>query len=368
MRSTSPIRFLPPLLLAGGLVSCIGSSCTVALSADNRFTIRVTVQGETLEGAPLHQSEDRTSLLGRDGRLWLFESRSATSFARISNDFRAYSPAELRARLLREFGTGYQVTGTVHYLVVHRERLPSEWPQRFEDLYRGFVRYCTARGLTPRAPEFPLVAIIYGSPAEFHQHAEQEAVRLGPGMIGYYSSQSNRVVMYEQPASNGDHWKRNAATIVHEATHQAAFNTGLHSRCSPAPRWIVEGLATMFECPAVWDAQPNRPVRERVNAGQLAAFRDYVQSRRRTGTLMRLVTEDDSFRDDPAAAYSEAWALTFYLAETSPRSLQQYLTKTSAPPSSAPESQRRVTDFFAAFGSDPAMLEARLLRFIADLK
>lgn len=368
MRATSRIRFLNQLVLACGLVCGAGSAIRIAPAADNRLTIRVTVQGETLEGAPLHQSEGWTSLLGRDGRLSVFESRMAHNFSRVGDVFRPYTPAEMRARLLKEFGTGYQVSGTVHYLVVHREKLPSAWPQRFEDLYRGFVRYCTARGLAPRTPEFPLVAVIYGSAAEFRQHAEQESVRLGPGMIGYYSAVSNRVVMYEQTAENGDNWKLNAATIVHEATHQSAFNTGLHSRWSPAPRWIVEGLATMFESPAVWDAQTNRPVRERINPAQLAAFREYVRSRRRTGTLMQIVTDDDSFRNDPAAAYSEAWALTFYLAETSPRALQQYLVKTSTPSSSAPETERRVTDFVAAFGSDLAMVEARLLRFIADLK
>src|SRR5262245_20690259 len=31
-------------------------------------------------------------------------------------------------------------------------------------------------------------------------------------------------------------------TMIHEATHQVAFNTGLHSRLGCNPKWVVEGL------------------------------------------------------------------------------------------------------------------------------
>ena len=42
-------------------------------------------------------------------------------------------------------------------------------------------------------------------------------------------------------------WTTNADTIIHEAAHQTAFNTGVHTRCGDSPRWLVEGLGTMFE-------------------------------------------------------------------------------------------------------------------------
>jgi len=36
------------------------------------------------------------------------------------------------------------------------------------------------------------------------------------------------------------------STIVHEATHQIAFNCGLHTRLSDCPVWFSEGIAMYF--------------------------------------------------------------------------------------------------------------------------
>ena len=114
-------------------------------------------------------------------------------------------------------------------------------------------------------------------------------------------------------------WSENAETIIHEATHQTAFNVGVHRRFAAAPRWLVEGLATMFEAPGVWNAQYDHTQADRVNRGRLAGFRDYVAKRRQPGSLATLLTTDDAFRSDPDGAYAEAWALSFYLCETQPR-------------------------------------------------
>ncbi|MFN9752880.1 MAG: DUF1570 domain-containing protein [Planctomycetota bacterium] len=35
--------------------------------------------------------------------------------------------------------------------------------------------------------------------------------------------------------------------MVHEATHQIAFNTGIHSRFAPMPRWFTEGSCGALE-------------------------------------------------------------------------------------------------------------------------
>src|SRR5439155_20506161 len=39
------------------------------------------------------------------------------------------------------------------------------------------------------------------------------------------------------------------ATIVHEATHQIAFNCGLQTRYADIPLWLCEGMAVYFEAP-----------------------------------------------------------------------------------------------------------------------
>ena len=39
------------------------------------------------------------------------------------------------------------------------------------------------------------------------------------------------------------------ATIVHEATHQIAFNCGMQQRYADIPLWLCEGMAVYFEAP-----------------------------------------------------------------------------------------------------------------------
>ena len=41
--------------------------------------------------------------------------------------------------------------------------------------------------------------------------------------------------------------ERQIATILHEACHQIAFNTGLQTRLGDYPLWVSEGIATFFE-------------------------------------------------------------------------------------------------------------------------
>ena len=75
----------------------------------------------------------------------------------------------------------------------------------------------------------------------------------------------------------------NMATIVHEATHQIAFNSGLHVRFADNPLWLTEGMAMYFEGPDPdggydWKAigELNRPRYDRflgVPAGAATATR-----------------------------------------------------------------------------------------------
>src|SRR5579862_3960399 len=74
-------------------------------------------------------------------------------------------------------------------------------------------------------------------------------------------------------------------TIVHETTHQVAFNTGLHSRIAETPKWVIEGLATMFEAPGIRDSQKNASPKLRINRGRYVWFTNYMKSRRQPHSL-----------------------------------------------------------------------------------
>jgi hypothetical protein len=344
--------------------------------------IRLTLAGRQVEGLPLAWDEGRVHLLARDGRLWEFSPAAVVDFHKTSSHFQpavvdfhktsshfqGYSVSELRAALLKELGPEFEVTGTGHYLVAHPRHQGDKWAQRFEDLYRSLVHYFSVRGFTPAPPPFPLVGIVCRNQDEFQQQATQ-AGGYAPGVVGFYAPESNRIVLFDMGSrEESAAWQENAAIIVHEAAHQVAFNTGIHSRYAPPPRWVAEGLAMMFEAPGVYDSRNHLGQRERINPGRLTQFRELV-SHHQPELIAWLVTSDDVFQSARAAAYAESWALTFYLMENEPRKYARYLAVTaSREPFSTYPAEARRADFTAVFGNDWRMLEARFLRFMAGLK
>jgi len=94
-----------------------------------------------------------------------------------------------------------------------------------------------------------------------------------------------------------------------------------------------------------------------------------VAPRHRPEVLASIVASDDLFHVNPAAAYAEAWALSFCLVETEPRKYAQYLKRTASRPAFRKyTAAERTADFTAVFGGDWRMLEARFLRFMAGVK
>src|SRR5262249_7000897 len=102
-------------------------------------------------------------------------------------------------------------------------------------------------------------------------------------------------------------------TMIHEATHQAAFNTGLHSRIGETPKWVVEGLATVFEAPGIRNSGASANPKMRINRERFVWFGNFVRSRRKPQSLEAFLSGDDLFKSDALDAYSQAWALSFFL-------------------------------------------------------
>ncbi len=338
----------------------------------NEWTLGLKLRGRWIEGTPLAWSTAEVQLLARDGRLWNFAPEEAEQFRRVSNSFAGYSHREMRGRLLREFGPKFDVSGTGHYLVVHPAGRGERWADRFVDLYRSFVHYFTARGFRPSSPRFPLVAVVFSKRGDFLRYAAKEKTRVSAGVLGYYSPVTNRIAMFDVTAGGpaGGQWYINAETIIHEATHQTAFNTGLHERLTSqrTPLWVIEGLATMFEAPGVYDSLNYRERSDRVHPYRLKRFQRYLATHRTSGSLARLVSSDRVFQSDPDAAYAEAWALTFFLAETRPRQYGDYLSAAASQSAGASKSPgRRLRTFTDVFGGNLTMLDAHFVRFVKEL-
>ena len=333
-----------------------------------KWTMLVDVGDRQLEGTPLAWSNKQVFLLARDGQLWDFAPSESRNFRKINSVFSSYSAAEMRAELERELRGKLVVTGTGHYLVAHPPGREA-WAQRFEDLYRSCINYFGLREMRVTEPKFPLVALVWASRQDFARYSANAGTRISDGMLGYYSPKTNRVMLYDHDyGSPRRSFSENDATIIHEATHQMAFNTGVHSRFAPTPTWLAEGLGSMFEARGVWDWRNHRERRDRVNRGRLAQFRAWQKQGRAAGDFVHLLGSDRLFQSNPDAAYAEAWAWVFFLTETYPRQFAEYVRRVAARPDfEAYPSARRISDFTQVFNSDLRMLEKHCLNFIAGL-
>ncbi len=323
-----------------------------------------------IEGKPLAWTDSEVHLLARDGRLWSFAPRDAKQARSLGTAFRPYSAAEQRGELGRELGRGFEVSGTGHFLVAHPAGQRDYWSERFEELYRSFVRYFSVRGFECREPEFPLVAVVFARREDFVLHAQRQGHNVPSGVLGYYSPLSNQVAMYDMGGgtATAKNWQEHSATIVHEATHQLAYNTGVHRRFAVTPRWVVEGLGTMFEAPGVWNRGDFPDASQRLVQGRLKDFRTGVKLGRPKGMLFEIVSNDRIFNVDPGRAYAEAWALSFYLSEARPREYADYLERLARRDVFEDyTSAQRAADFQAAFRGDPRVLERQFLEFMAGL-
>ena len=332
-------------------------------------TIRLDVKGRRIEGSPLSWTNNNMHLLARDGALWSFNPAHARNMQKVSSRFHSYSFAEMRSELYQEFGKRFDVSGTGHYLIVHPKGDRDRWASRFENFYRSFVHYCRSRGIQTQSPPFPMVAVVFHKRQDFDRFVSADGVSITRRLLGYYSSTSNRILLYDAGAgkSNTRQWQANSETILHEAAHQSAFNTGVHSRFGSTPRWLAEGLGTLFEAKGVWDSRKYPQRTDRVNRGRLATFRRHLANQS-VGVIAKIVADDDLFRSNSDHAYAESWALTFFLTETEPQKYKQFLQKTaSRKPFTNYHSFEREKDFTDVFGKDLTMLNARLERFIKTL-
>jgi hypothetical protein len=357
---------LPLLVLAGTVWGWVS---VAAAALPTQMTMEALVHGQHVEGTPLAWSAAKVFLLTRDGALTEFAPGEAQNYHKSSQSFLPYPPSMLRGMLQQEFGPQFEVTGTGHFLVVHPKG-QSQWADRFEQLYRSCVMYFAVRGFKLTDPQFPLVAIVFPTQDDFRHYAAKDTVPAGAGLLGYYSPLTNRVALFDigDGRANNAQWQQNYATVLHEASHQTAFNTGVHSRWSPPPRWVAEGLGTMFEARGVADSRTYTSQQDRINRSRLNDFKT-LMPKHKPEALAEMINSDRQFDADPISAYAQAWAFTFFLVEEMPREYARYLEKTATrAPFTLYTSAQRLKDFTDVFGENLALLDAHFLRFIAGLK
>ena len=340
---------------------------SIAQKFESEVTVKVKANNRTYVGTPLLWENDRMKLLRRDGRLSTIPVESEDDYKVIAQYFSVMSPEDMISKLKREFGKRYSVSSTPSFVVVHPHGNYKKYVKPFEDLNRRFETYFFKRGHHLEEARFPMVAIVLNTKDEYKRMVTNHH----PNMIdsvGYYSLNSNRIITYDRTREESESFFQNN-TLIHEATHQTAYNRGIHNRFANRSSWVVEGLANMFEAEGVYDSDINTKREDRVNRGELYWLQRAIKDGTAKGTLEKIVRSDDLLRSNTHLAYQYAWGLTFYLAETKSRAYIKFLADDAQRPNySAYGSKERVERFAEAFGSDFANFEARMFKFLMKQK
>jgi len=343
----------------------------------------------SVQGTVVVEAQDGGLLLqDRAGVLWLI---TPDEIVRRDSDETAFAwlgKEEMAEELQREF-PGFRVHTTAHYLLAYNTSPAyAEWcGALFERLHLAFTNYWRQRGLELQEPPGPLVALVFDGQPAYRDYSRKE-LRDAAGLLpGYYSLQSNRVVTYDLTGTEGTggnsgttaaHINRilsqpgaegTVATIIHEATHQLAFNSGLHTRFADIPLWVSEGIAIYFETPDLSSKRGWRTIGG-VNRARLSEFRKYLASRP-ADSLTTLLSTHERFRQTrtASAAYAEAWALNYFLLRKHGDEYTRYLQFLSEKlPLRDDAADERLAQFKKFFGPDLDRLDAEFLRYMRTVR
>lgn len=341
----------------------------------------------TVEGVIRAEAADGGLLLEHgDGRLDLYQPDAVVSRNPIPPPAAFETPRELGRRILGELPSGFDVITTKHYVVCFdTSRQYAQWAASlFERLHDAFINFWTRAGVAMQPPDRPLIVVIFSDRHRYEEHASRDLGAATNRVVGYYNMLSNRVTTFDltgvdalrahaQPGGRAglDLLARPeaaalVATLIHEGTHQLAFNCGLHQRLAPVPVWVCEGVATYFEAPDLASSRGWRAI-GRTNQPR----RDQFVKLADRGWLEPLIREDEAFRSPDAAtdAYARAWAVTSFLITTKKKEFADYLVVLAQKdPCEADSGQQRIKEFSAAFGQPDAALEQAVAAFVARMR
>jgi len=392
------MRFVISTLLHSSLILLLATAAAISQDDDHaeplvqvRFR-DASEKEKAIEGRILLRATNLLLVEARSGRLWsVIPDRLIEEAAVEGQSFSPLSKDEMGEHLiqeLREAGiqSEFLIHTTDHYVVcTDTSKAYAQWcGGLLERLHKAFGVFWKARKMDVRKPEFPLPVVILKTRTEF---AELAAFDRTPGSAkgaGYFLITGNRIVLYDLTATEqqtpaksvADVFRRvqsvpgSVATVVHEATHQIAFNTGPHTRYADNPVWMTEGMAMYFETPDLKSRRGWQTI-GRLNRNRKSQFLDFAAKRRKPDSLESLIGSDTRFRepDTQIDAYCEAWALSYFLIRTKPRQYSAWLKQIAGkPPLQFDSPEERLVLFRTEFGEDLTRLDKQMLSWIRRQK
>ena len=383
-------------------LAMVVASLSQSADAASVRLIEVSSDTQTYTGKVISMNGSICCIQDRFGVVEQLPVSQLKGFRVAADQYRPASATEIREQLRLEFPGNYEFSGSTHYLVCAPQGRASSYCDLFEGVFRQVEHFYRVHGFQVRKPDTTLMAIVFGSQNEFRNYCQKDNVAWSPQLQGYYSLRTNRVALFDDPERSFAAVSRNvnlhlatsapspnlrpaagsslvrplfsvsgetANTIIHETTHQVGYNIGIHSRLGGSPTWILEGLATVLEADGVRTTGSKGINKSRINESRLDWFRKQYAIRRVAGDVANMVANEGFFKRNVLDAYSNAWALTFFMTE-SPARTQQFVRYIrlveSRDPQATYTAEERLADFAQVFG-DISRLEVDFLRTLDRL-
>jgi len=316
----------------------------------------------------------------RNGKLHQISSRLIQSRDDAETLFAPFTSTELAQDLLTQVPAGFEITETEHYVLCSNSA--TEYVEfcgkLLESVFDQYFRVMGELKIAVNAPVRKLPIVIFATPSDFQVFAKKQHPEISfEDTPGYFSVPDNQTLLLDL---TGDRSIRSAtsirkrlaekpfqvATVVHEAVHQLAFNSGLQVRMADNPLWLSEGLAMYFESGVSRSSLLlSRP--GLVNPRHHPTFMKLIQDNRISGGLKSLIESDAAFQDaaEIPAAYATSWALTHYLVREEKIGMQKYLQSIAMrKPMVGLTAEQRTQEFQDAFGKLPDEMEREIVSYM----
>jgi hypothetical protein len=316
--------------------------------------------------------ENRIVLLP-DGQLVARHQRESVL---VGEAFKKADMVQLGKQLIQEEFPGFRVKRTAHYIYIYNtsENFATSTSKILEMMTPGIIGYMKNLGLEVHQPEVPLVVIMFKTEEQFRQYR-----KIPDGMIAYYHTLTNRVVMHEESrlatVKPELALKQKINTIAHEGVHQLLHNIGVQTRMSAWPMWITEGIAEYLS-PTTTAKYMRWKGAGQVNDFRMMELEQFlVSSTQISQSPGDWLTETIMASRLDSKGYASAWALTHYLAKTRRTQFNAYVQELQKL-GPLDGGYRVVTDgtvprhrelYAKHFDADLAMTETRLRQYLAKL-
>ena len=278
--------------------------------------------------------------------------------------FTPLSKDEIAERLIKNEFPGFKSRKTKRYIYVYNssDQFARGTSAILESMYPGLFRYCKGFNSNVHHPATPMIVVMFKTQGEFRQYRD-----VPDGLVAYYNTISNYIVMYEQSdlteIAPQLAIKQAISTIAHEGVHQILHNIGMQKRLSRWPIWFTEGMADYFA--------PTELKRLRwkgvglPNDLRMHELAQHLKQFPNSSTQGQLFRATIGAKQIDSLGYAASWATIHYLAERRRRDFSALIKDISSLEPLETSISRE--HFEKHFGTDYAALEASIVDHLKSL-